>query len=117
MAEKKAASPGRGRLMLVVLLAVGLFAAVGSLAAAYVGRDEPAPRPAASSSVSATPSASPMTEEEARAEYYRQNPRATGWWQWVLIGGLLALLAVVGILLLTRPDPHSSPAREGSRAD
>lgn len=103
MAEKKAGNPGRGRLVLVVVLAIGLFAAVGSLGAAYVSGDDPDPRPSASASVSASPSASPMTSEEARAEYYRQHPRATGWWQWVLIGGLLTLLAAVGILLLTRP--------------
>ncbi|SHN74496.1 hypothetical protein [Cryptosporangium aurantiacum] len=108
MAENKAATnPRRGRLMLVVLLAVGMFAAVGSLAAAYVSGDDRQPAATATATASASPTASPMTSEEARAEFYRQHPRATGWWQWVLIGGLVALLAVIGWLLFTRPRPEN----------
>jgi uncharacterized BrkB/YihY/UPF0761 family membrane protein len=100
VAEKKT----RGRLLLIVLLAVGLLAAVGTLSAAWVGRDEPAATVTASPTAGVTTAApTPMTSEEARAEFYRQHPRATGWWQWVLIGGLLAALAVIAGLLLTRP--------------
>lgn len=104
MADKKT---GVNRLMLIVLLGVGLLAAVGSLTAAWVGRDEPAPAVTAAQSAEPTAAPTPMTSEEARAEYYRQHPRATGWWQWVFIGGLLAALAVIGWLLLTRPKPDN----------
>ncbi|GAA0276953.1 hypothetical protein [Cryptosporangium japonicum] len=103
MAEKKT----RGRLLLIVLLGVGLLAAVGSLSAAWVSRDQPAATVTASPTAGVTTAApTPMTSEEARAEFYRQHPRATGWWQWVLIGGLLAALAVIAGLLLTRPKPQ-----------
>lgn len=102
MVEK---STRRGRFLLIVLLGVGLLAAVGSLSAAYVGRDQPAASvtPGVASPTAASPT--PMTSEEARAEFYRQHPRTTGWWQWVLIGGLLAALLVIAGLLVTRPKP------------
>lgn len=108
MAEKKTVSDRRrGRILLVVLLGVGLLAAVGSLSAAWVGRDEPAATVTASPTAGATTAApTPMSSEEARAEFYRQHPRATGWWQWILIGGLLAALLVVAVLLFTRPKPE-----------
>ncbi|MFG1922172.1 hypothetical protein [Cryptosporangium sp. NPDC048952] len=104
MADKKTR---RGRALLIVLLGIGLLAAVGSLSAAWVARDEPAATVTASPTAGVTTAApTPMTSEEARAEFYRQHPRATGWWQWVLIGGLLVALAVIAGLLFTRPKPE-----------
>lgn len=97
----------RGRILLILLLGIGLLAAVGSLSAAWVGRDEPVATVTASPAAGVTTAApTSMTSEEARAEFYRQHPRATGWWQWVLIGGLLVALLVIAGLLLTRPKPR-----------
>ncbi|TQS41072.1 hypothetical protein [Cryptosporangium phraense] len=93
----------KSRIMLVVLLAVGLLAAVGTLGAVFVNSSDRTPAVTASASPTTAPT--PMTSEEARSEYYRQHPRATGWWQWILIGGLIAALVVVGLLLITKPRP------------
>jgi hypothetical protein len=74
------------------------------------------PSPAASASVSATATATAtataLTSEQARAEYYRRHPRATGWWQWLLIGGVLGLLGLVAVLLITRPSPGQASRRD-----
>ncbi|MFI5952380.1 hypothetical protein [Cryptosporangium sp. NPDC051539] len=95
----------KGRLMLVILLGGGLFAAVGTLGAVFVNRDSGSPPAPVTTTAPVTTAASPMSSEEARAEFYRQHPRATGWWQWILIGGLVAALVVVGLLLITKPRP------------
>lgn len=107
MVDKKTTGLRRGRMLLIVLLGIGLLTAAGTLSAAWAGRDEPVATVTASPTAGVTAAApTPMTSEEARAEFYRLHPRATGWWQWVLIGGLLVALLVIAGLLLTRPQPR-----------
>jgi hypothetical protein len=95
----------RARTILVIVLIAGFIGAGSALWPWLTGSSAGpgATAPTAGASVTVAPQASPLSSDEARAEYYRLHPKSTGRWQWLLIGGLLALLVTIGVVLVRAP--------------